>query len=212
MTDASDFIRSIREVIQTELPGERAHTPLMPVNRPYSSAAIKQAIDARKSAVAIVLFPKASSIHSILIERPYYQGIHSKQISFPGGKMDPEDLNLEYTARRECFEEVCLPINSSINIGNLSDVYIPVSNFVVKPFVFYVEELPELIPDHREVEQIITFDVLDLTKEEVVKKTDISLQSGLIHREVPYFDIHGHVVWGATGMMLSELREIIRRI
>lgn len=212
MTDASDFIHSIREVIQSELPGEQAHTPLMPVNRPYSSAAMKQAIDARKSAVAIVLFPRGTSVHSILIERPYYQGIHSKQISFPGGKMDPSDPNLEYTARRECFEEVCLPFDSSMNIGNLSKLYIPASNFIVKPFVFYVEELPELIPDHREVEQIITFDIFDLTKEEIIKKTDIRLQNGLIQRDVPYFDIQGHIVWGATGMMLSELREIIRRV
>ena len=101
----------------------------MPVNRPFTSTSLASKPDYRKSAVGIVLYPEVATANCVLIERPSYDGAHSGQISFPGGKMDLEDPHLEYTARRECFEEIDLPMESGQLIGGLTDVYIPVSNF-----------------------------------------------------------------------------------
>ncbi len=206
------FINAFSDVISSGLPGEKSHGEAMPVNRKFTSDSLKIAPDVRNSAVGIILYPKASSFQSILIQRPDYNGTHGNQISFPGGKMDQEDPNLEYTARRECMEEIALPMNSGKMIGELSSVHIPVSKFLVKPFVFFVDELPQLHPDEREVASIIHFDVFDLINEANLKTTDIKFRQGFVQKNVPYYDIKGHVVWGATAMMLAELKAILKQL
>ena len=203
------FVAKFKEITANGMPGISAHAPLMPLNRivlpPFDEASH------RSSAVGIVLHPVQSKIHCILIKRPEYVGFHGGQISFPGGKMDIEDSNLEYTARRECFEEVDLPFELGNCIGELSSVYIPVSSFIVHPYVFFVNELPPLTPDPREVESIISFDIFDLTNSENLKTTDIKLANGISRKNIPFFDIEGHKVWGATAMILAELKEILKQ-
>ena len=210
--DFNSFKQAIEHQINHNLPGENAHSHVMPINRPFTSTSLASKPDYRKSAVGIVLYPELSTTNCVLIERPSYDGVHSGQISFPGGKMDLEDPHLEYTARRECFEEIDLPIESGQLIGGLTDVYIPVSNFLMSPFVFSLEERPILTPDEREVESIIEFDIFQLLEKDRLKTMDMKLGKGFTQKNVPYFDINGHVVWGATAMVLSEFREIIRAI
>lgn len=204
-----DLITSIRHQLQNNLPGERAHSLMMPVNRPYTSDLKHQAQGYRHSAVAIVLYLEENDLMSLLIERPHYDGVHSRQIAFPGGKMDEDDTDLEFTARRECMEEIAIPHDSMTLLGTLSDIYIPVSQFIVAPHVFYIDTLPELIPDAREVEAIIPFTVARLTEATSIQSTSMRFKNGLVQKNVPYFDIEGKIVWGATGMMLAEFREIL---
>ena len=203
------FRQKIQEQLTTKLPGEAAHNKLMPSNR-RSNNTLKDTSKLRKSAVGLILFPEKGITKCILIKRPSYDGFHSGQICFPGGKMDINDSDLEYTARRECYEEVNLPMGDADLIGELSEVYIPVSQFLVHPFVFALNKKPELHPDEREVDSIIEFDVFDLLKASTLKVKDMQLTQTYIHKNVPYFDIEGHVVWGATAMILSEFRALIR--
>lgn len=205
------FIDSFKKIVRDGVPGEKAHTEVMPANRLFTSQSLKQADKIRQSAVGVILYPTESSIHSVLIQRPHYDGTHSNQISFPGGKMDDADASLEQTARRECYEEVDLPIGTGVRIGELTNVYIPVSNFLVQPYVFFVDELPRLTPDSREVKSIISFDVFKLIEEQTLKTTNIRIKQGFIRKNIPYYDINGHVVWGATAMMLSELKAILKQ-
>ena len=205
------FITSLKKSLENGLPGEEAHQLLMPLKRPLSSVAKTQTTDYRESAVGIVLHPVNNSIHCILIRRPSYEGAHSGQISFPGGKRDAGDINLEYTARRECSEEIALPFAHAELIHPLTEVFIPVSKFSVQPYIFFTENLPELTPDEREVEEIISFDLFELISRKKIPRTSISINAGFTMKDVPYFDINGHIVWGATAMMLAELREIIRK-
>ena len=205
------FKQKIQKQLATELPGETAHSELMPVNR-ISNRALKDTSKLRKSAVGLILFPEAKTIKCILIKRPNYDGVHSGQICFPGGKMDVEDRNLEQTARRECYEAIHLPFGTGELIGELSEVYIPVSQFIVHPFVFTLSQKPKLYPDEREVHSIIAFDALDLLNEDVLKTKDIRLTQTYTQKNVPYFDIQGHVVWGATAMMLAEFRMLMRMV
>lgn len=205
------FISRLREELQN-LPGERSHSEAMPLNRPYSSQALLKDAEARESAVGIVLYAKENSLRSILIQRPIYEGTHSDQIAFPGGKRDHSDHDLEFTARRECFEEIALPTHLGECLGTLTQVYIPVSRFVVQPFVFYVEELPGLVPDAREVAEIIHFDVNHLLKDEILLQTDMRFKDGIVRKNVPYFALENKVIWGATAMMLAEFRAILKRI
>jgi len=210
MIDFSTFINELSKHI-TELPGEKAHIELMPMNRPFTSDSLKRNPNYRHSAVAIILYPENGEIKSVLIQRPNYEGAHGGQISFPGGKMDDTDPHLEFTARREAFEEVNLPHNLGVFIGKLSDIYIPPSNFLVEPNLFYVNELPVLTPDEREVESIIHFNIVDLLKPSILKVEDMKIANGFTRKNIPFYEIEGFKVWGATGMMLAEFRQIIQR-
>ena len=210
--DTVIFISSLKKALKDGLPGEKAHQLLMPLKRPLSSIAKSEVKNFRESAVGIVLYPFDESIHCVLIRRPSYEGVHSGQISFPGGKRDAGDLNLEYTARRECLEEIALPHDRAELIHPLTEVFIPVSKFSVQPYIFFTDDLPELAPDEREVEEIISFDLVELVRRKEIPRTSIPINAGFTMKDVPYFDINGHIVWGATAMMLAELREIIQKM
>lgn len=206
------FAVDLQKLLSGELPGEEAHLEVIPLNRKPTSLLIDDADDYRRSAVGIYLFPYGNEVHTILIQRPHYEGKHGGQISFPGGKIEEEDPDLEYTARRESFEEINIPIESGELMGSLSEVFIPVSKFRVQPFVFFIEEEPVFKADPREVDEIITFNAGHLLKNDIIKKTDLNIGNGLIRKDIPYFDINGRIVWGATAMILSELRAVLDKL
>ena len=206
------FISQLSTITAQELPGDKAHLTLMPVSRLKARKLNTSALDLRLSAVGIILYPFKNSIYSVLIQRPQYDGIHSGQIAFPGGKMDSSDVDLIATARRECHEEVDFQANDGRLISQLSEIYIPVSNFKVHPFVFFTKSKPLLTPDEREVEEIIHFDLFSLLAIENFKTKSIRISSELTQENVPYFDIKGKIVWGATAMILAELKAIIQQI
>jgi 8-oxo-dGTP pyrophosphatase MutT (NUDIX family) len=204
------FIIRLQSALDNKLPGEIAHADLMPINRPFSQEALKRATNYRKSAVGLVLYEEADSIRCILIQRPQYDGKHGGQVSFPGGKMDSSDPDLEYTAKRECMEEIALEPARMKTIGLLSEVYIPVSKFLVQPYVFYVESLPELKPDEREVDEIFSFEIETLLDDSRIKHTNLTFRNGFNQKNIPYFDIEDKVVWGATAMILSEFKAVLK--
>jgi 8-oxo-dGTP pyrophosphatase MutT (NUDIX family) len=207
---SQNLIDDLLRKFDSELPGERAHIEMAPINRPLSSFALKNAIEPRESAVSIILYPKDDAIHSILIQRPVYDGTHSGQIAFPGGKKEETDIHLEFTARRECFEEIGLPIESGFLIKEMTKVFIPVSNFIVYPFVFFVDLIPELIANEREVEEIIHYNIDHLLKDEHQSKMDILLPNNILQKNIPCFEIQNKKIWGATALILNELKLILK--
>lgn len=207
---SEEFIIKLKKTLSKGLPGEEAHIPLLPVNRPLSSIALENTSDYRQSAVSILIFEEEQKMKSLLIERQEYKGVHSKQIAFPGGKMEDSDPGLEFTARRECYEEISLPIEMGTTIGELTKIFIPVSKFLVQPYLIYLEnDLPELIPDQHEVATIIKFDLSKLIQPDIIQLTDIRFDNGFVRRNIPFFNINGYVVWGATAMILAEMRAIL---
>lgn len=135
---------------------------------------------------------------------------HSGQISFPGGKYEQEDVNYEATALRETEEEVGVDQGKIEILGSLTDLYIPVSNFQVFPYVGMTEETPEFELQTSEVSSILEVPFEQLTDPGIVGVKDLKIGSHLTLKGVPYFDVQEHVVWGATAMMLSELLEVWR--
>lgn len=205
------LIKRIKYVITHELPGEKAHLDLSPLGRKRSSEALKKAENPRESAVAIVLFQTANGIETILIQRPTYNGNHSGQVCFPGGKMDAIDHDYIDTALRECSEEVGINRQELEHLGALTPIYIPVSNHYVQPHVFYHPSLPITTPDPREVVEIFNFPLDYLMDKKRLKHTQIQLPNGRILKNVPYFDIHKKIVWGATAIILNEFKEVYRK-
>lgn len=206
----STFQEKLAQLITDSLPGENAHLPMAPLNRPLSSLAMKDAVNVRESAVAVMWFDRDGVKYCALIQRPFYEGNHSGQISFPGGKRDPEDEDLKATAIRECREEVGIDLREARFLGKLTPVYIPISNFHVEPYVFYYDDLPEFIPDAREVESVIAISAHDLLDESAVSTMDVPLPGGIRMRNVPCFLIEGRQIWGATALILNEVKELLK--
>lgn len=207
--DNNTFRERIRLQLLEKLPGESAHQKMSPLNRPMTSEALKSITDYRESAVAIVLFESEDRIECILTQRPEYAGTHSGQVSFPGGKKEIDDEHLEATARRECWEEIGVQLTPDDFLGALSPVYIPVSRFLVLPYVYFLQEVPMFRPDPHEVAEIFTFPLFDIKREELVSNMELKQPNGVIYRNVPYFHLNNKKVWGATALMLSELKDIL---
>lgn len=195
------------QCLEKELPGEAAHAPYKRYRQQFEQSNAAQA--KRPAAVAIHLFPQNGHWHLILIERSTYNGQHSGQMAFPGGKPDPTDPHLEFTARRESFEEIGIPLHHGQHIKTLSNVWIPVSGFEVSPFIFLHEEAPLLQPDPREVQQIFSIAISELLKEESCIQQDIHIPGGVVLKDHPCFVLQEKIVWGATALILNEVRMML---
>lgn len=206
-----ELLKRIVAGLNNELPGEQSHQKMAPLNRPLSSYAIQSATNVRESAVSIILTPYENDLKSILIQRPIYEGAHSGQIAFPGGKKDETDEHLEFTARREAFEEVGIPIHQGELLGKLTNVYIPVSNFIVHPYIYFHDSLPTLIPQEREVTEIIPFSIKELLEDYILNTMEVKFPNGITQKNIPCFNIEHKQIWGATALILSELRDICLR-
>lgn len=162
--------------------------------------------DARSAAVLIGLYKKDDDDDYFfsLIKRPTVQGdIHSGQVSLPGGRYEDQDEDYAACAMRETEEEIGVPRDKIQIIGQLSDLFVFASNYMVYPFVGIITEKVELIPEKREVERIIEVSMSHILNLKSIKYTDIKLSEGTLKR-VPYYDIEDEIVWGATAMILSE--------
>ena len=206
-------ILALQEKINNSLPGLDAHITFYPLRFIKHNA--EDYLNFRKSAVAVHIYPSNESSDDfsiLLIERSEYEGTHSKQIAFPGGKVDPEDKSFEYTARRESFEEVEIPFDAGTLIGKLTEVNIPVSKFNVMPYVFFHETLPPLKKNEREVNEILFISISELVDEINRKTASIKVSNELTMPNVPCFIIQEKIIWGATALILNELKVICKEI
>ncbi len=167
--------------------------------------------EAKPSSVLLLLYPIGKDIYIVFIQRPDYQGVHSGQISLPGGKREPEDFNLTDTALRESNEEVGIIPEEVRILGKLSDLYIPPSRFLVSPFVGYSIQRPDFIKDPSEVDEIIELKIRDLFSDTALQVTKHRIGVG-IQIKAPAFVVNGYVIWGATAMILSEFKEVIKAL
>jgi 8-oxo-dGTP pyrophosphatase MutT (NUDIX family) len=202
-------ITKVKEGLLGPLPGVEAQFKMASSLRFPPDYIEQHRPKARQGSVMVLLYPIEDIIHTVLTLRTSYKGVHSGQVSFPGGKKEQDDENLIATALRETWEEVGVPDYDIEVVGGLTELYIPASNFIVTPYVGIVQERPEFQPNHREVEKIIEADLHILMDDTLRKQTQVKIADNLTI-DAPYFDIDGQVVWGATAMMLSELAEIIR--
>ncbi len=166
---------------------------------------------ARIGAILIALYPDNGIVKTVLMKRPDYDGTHSGQVSFPGGKMEEEDGGVVEAALREAEEEVGIKIGDVNVIGQLTELYIPPSNFLVHPVVGILDSIPDLVPDQHEVEHILQPELDYLFREDIIDEKDILLNNGIKLR-TPYIEVDGHTVWGATAMIISELKAVMSSI
>jgi 8-oxo-dGTP pyrophosphatase MutT (NUDIX family) len=190
------------------LPGINAHKKFYPLR--FEN--IEKPKEVKLSAIGVHFFEKETEICFILIERSEYDGHHSKQIAFPGGKKELFDSNLEETARRESIEEINIGMKQAKLIGQITPVYIPVSNFEVYPYLFWHEVIPNFDLSSKEVNDIFIVNCAELLDEENLTEVDIEISKNSKLKKVPCFRLQNKIVWGATALILSEIRELLKRL
>jgi len=208
-----EFLKSVSKIKNIPLPAEVSHFKMVPPFRQELLKKQKEAIKKAKHAGVLALFYPDKDIETkfVLILRKTYKGVHSAQVAFPGGKLETQDASLQDAALRETFEEVGVPINAVQIVRSISQVYIPPSNFYVQPFIGFTQTTPEFIKQDDEVEALIEIDLEHFLDEQslISKKVKTSYS---IEVEVPAFKLNDYVVWGATAMMLSEIKDLLKQL
>lgn len=205
-----NVLHYVPNLVAASLPAEVAHYKMAPLERMEVMKNIEsKGITPRVAAVMMLLYPKNEIAHLVLIVRNAYNGVHSSQIAFPGGKYEQDDENYAYTALRETYEEIGVLPDKIEVVKAFTPTYIPPSNFVVHPFLGICKEEIYFRPDPREVADIIELPLSVFLDDEIVIETTLST-SYATNITVPAFKIENHIVWGATAMILSELKEVLK--
>ena len=209
----NSFLDAVVKIKHLELFGELSHAKMSP---PYRLELAKEmqakAKSAKKAGVLALFYPNADfNTNFVLILRKTYKGVHSAQVGFPGGKYEEGDNDLMTTAMRETEEEVGVPTSILNIIKPMSPLYIPPSNFIVHPFLAVSECKPLFRKQEDEVEDIIEVSLLDFLNDRNVLMTRVPTSYN-VEVEVPAFKLNDHIVWGATAMMLSELKDLLKQV
>ncbi|WP_100614970.1 NUDIX hydrolase [Confluentibacter citreus] len=211
--DFNEFSGLSSKIKNIQLPGEGSHLKMIPPSRKAFLNIQNEAINQAKKAGVLALFypDENNQTKFILILRKTYEGIHSAQVGFPGGKLETQDTSLMEAAIRETFEEVGV-LKSTIEILTaLTEVYIAPSNFYVHPFIAITPKTPFFKLQEEEVEALIEVDLQHFLDENVIMTNRVKASYN-IDVEVPTFLLNGHIVWGATAMILSEIKDLLKEL
>lgn len=208
-----EFLVSISKIENIPLPAEPSQFKMSPPFRLELLKQQKEAIKKAKRAGVLALF--YPDVHQqttlVLILRKTYKGVHSAQVGFPGGKLEKQDRSIEAAALRETNEEIGVPTQQVKVLRQLTEVYIPPSNFYVQPFMGVSKTTPKFTKQDDEVEAIIEVPLHHFFDDNVVTSKRVST-SYKVDVEVPAFKLNGHVVWGATAMILSEIKDLLKQL
>jgi 8-oxo-dGTP pyrophosphatase MutT (NUDIX family) len=201
-----EYIELLKKELAKELPGKDFQLRMAPEIRIQR----KTKASAKKAAVLILLYPDEQLFFTVFIKRTKYLGIHSGQISLPGGKMEKNDTDISATALREAEEEIGIKRNDVEILGYLSQLLIPVSNMLVFPVIGFIPYRPNFIKQPGEVDELIETSIDMFLHPEVIQKKN----EKILFRKavVPFYNINGNHIWGATAMIISEFGELLQRI
>lgn len=200
----TELKKILSRAFERPLPGTISQFKLSPPFRDQYPAGK----DKKDAAVLILIYPKQDTIFTVFIQRNNYNGPHSGQISFPGGKFDMNDKSLEETAIREANEEIGTTLTTEDISGKLTTLYIPVSKFEVSPYVSVIDYEPVFHIDPHEVQYAIEIPLKTIIKECRIESMNIAVANKPV--AVPCFNLNNNQIWGATAMILNEFVEILK--
>ena len=197
-----DFKNIILKLKDYDLPGHEHLLNIAPPERVKHLKTNKIPVNSKTASVLLLFYPdKNSQTRLVMILRNIYNGVHSNQISFPGGKVENQDKTLLDTALRETEEEIGVSKKQINYVGSLSSVYIPPSNFNVYPYIGFCYNKPNFSIDKKEVSMILEPTLASLLE---MKITESIVTVNKTIQKVPSYLINDHVLWGATAIMVHE--------
>jgi len=209
MAAKEEILQYLEEVLKEPKPGLEAQLTMITNPRPGNRTYTEVENTCNKAGVLILLYPVKNRLHLVFTRRTARVDIHQAQISFPGGRKEPEE-SFKEAALREAEEELNIIPSSVRIIGELTPLYIPPSNYCVYPVVAVTDKQPDFQPSPEEVEEVIEVPLDHLLDSQNIRREVWPYKGREI--EVPFFFFKGHKIWGATAMMLAELIELLKRI
>lgn len=205
------IISQLRSAFAGPLPGLEAQLQMAPRPR-VGWDPLKFPEDARTAAALLLLYPHNDTVNLTLTVRGAELRNHTGQVSFPGGRVD-EGETLEQAALREAYEEVGVDPRAVEVLGHLTPLHIPVSRFILHPIVGFTSMRPAFQRAEWEVARIIEAPVPALRDPATIKREMRTrvVNGHTIEVDVPFFDIDGEKVWGATAMVLAEFCALLPR-
>lgn len=201
------LLKKLQDRFTDPLPGKNAQHLMAPGDPSRYESSLPA--DVKTACVMLLLYPEDETWHLIYIKRStQLKDNHSGQISLPGGKLETNDPTKLDGALREVTEEIGLPKEAIYPLGKLTDVYVYVSNFIVHPFVGILDKKPELYRQESEVAEILHIPIDHLQNKQSIKKKDLQVRN-ITLADVPYYDLRGEVLWGATAMITSEFLALL---
>ncbi len=198
----------LKKRLKEPLPGKEAQYRMAGIRRIEQIFPDADISRAKLSGVLILFYPKEEQVYTVLIRRQIYNGVHSGQLGFPGGRKEASDQDLTRTALRESEEETGIHPEDVFIQGHLTELFIPPSNSLVMPSVGISTFRPDFVADPQEVAEIIEIPLAEFFKPEANTRRHVT--AGYWNAEVPCYSIHDLTIWGATAMIISELIEILR--
>ena len=202
-----DFIERLKEALSEPLADWRrlyeSFSPLDLTTGERRSRVPESTEGGRRAAVLVPVLPADGGARLVYTLRTGELRDHAGQISFPGGSIDPDDDSPLATALREAEEEIDLSPDLVEIVGELEEMYIPPSNFLVSPFVGLLCDGADLVLAPEEVEAIFSISLEELMSPGSLKKV-VWEREGRPH-EVPVFAVGGHEIWGATAAITAGI-------
>ncbi|HCE54455.1 MAG TPA: coenzyme A pyrophosphatase [Lutibacter sp.] len=209
--DFNDFKNSISKLGKIPLGGLEAQFELAPKFREKYTQEFLISKNAKKAAILALFYPNDQGKTCFLLTlRANYGGTHASQISFPGGKFESSDVSLKHTALREAHEEVGINKDDVYIFKQMTDVFIPPSNFMVTPFLGLLDYRPTLTKNEEVAENISV--LLEDLFDNRACSTAVVTTSYAANIQVPCFNLSNFMVWGATAMMLNEIKLLLKEI
>lgn len=206
------FISQLSKIQDVLVDGVQSHAKVEPAARTeFMKTFDFSSISPKLASVMILIYPKNGKAHFALIVRAAYDGAHSSQVAFPGGKVEAIDIDYWQTALRETEEEVGVKALEVSFLKEMTALYVPPSNFMVFPFIGFVNKEVQFIPDPIEVADIIEVDLLEFLSNISAKKKLISA-SYMTDIEVYGFEFNDFFVWGATAMIMQEFKDLFNKV
>lgn len=212
MTSFKEFLNQLSKLKNLPLPGLESQLKMAAVERleEMQAVALQNKLP-KEASVMMLIYPKNDIPHFVLIERTQSKGKHSGQIAFPGGRKEKTDLDNSITALRETEEEIGISMEDQELIMPLTSIYIPPSNYMVYPYLAFAKAELQFTPQPSEVKSIIEIEVAELLNDQNLSRTTLST-SYMKEVSVPCFYFGEVMVWGATAMMLHEIKEVLKGI
>lgn len=209
MQEFHSFISQLKiQLNGFELPGLEAQLSMVPATRQEELKRMKSVENPRQSAVLVLFYPLNGEPAIVFIKRPVDESVHSGQISFPGGRVEPGDKDFTETALREAYEEVNVDPKTVEIIGSLTKLHISPSNFDVYPIIGFTLKRPAFQGNY-EVDKILEISVAELLDPGTRTLKTIHHRLGKLV-DVPCYYVQDEIIWGATAMILGELTALIK--